>query len=73
MLKSKQNINLVVIIKLKVICQKNNLTEQLGIELIPYKKAVELAFDKINSEEILSTKNLLILMELASELFHFQC
>lgn len=51
----KLAIHLVDSMKVEVICSKNNLAEQLGIELITYKKAVELAFEKIDSNEIASS------------------
>jgi uncharacterized protein YbjT (DUF2867 family) len=39
--------NLVDSMKVEVVCTPNNLTQLLGIELIPYKKAIVMAFDKI--------------------------
>ncbi len=40
-------VNLVDSMKVDVVCRPNNLSEQLNIELLPYEKAVKLAFDKI--------------------------
>ncbi len=39
--------NLVESMKVDVICRPNDLAKQLNIELLPYEKAVKLAFDKI--------------------------
>lgn len=47
--------NLVESMKVEVVCAKNNLAELLGIELIPYKKAIAMAFDKIEQNEVVSS------------------
>jgi uncharacterized protein YbjT (DUF2867 family) len=47
--------NLVDSMKIKVICQKNNLAELLGIKLLTYEQAIELAFDKIEQNQVLSS------------------
>jgi len=47
--------NLVDSMKVKVIAQPNNLCEQLGIQLISYKKAIFMAFDKIEQNEVISS------------------
>ncbi len=48
-------VNLVNSMKIDVICRPNNLAEELGIELIPYEKAVQLAFDKIQQNMVVSS------------------
>ncbi len=48
-------VNLVHSMKVNVVCRPNNLAEELGIELIPYKTAVELAFTKIEQQMVLSS------------------
>ena len=47
--------NLVASMKVEVVCRHNNLAELLGIELIPYKKAIAMAFDKIEQNEVVSS------------------
>jgi uncharacterized protein YbjT (DUF2867 family) len=47
--------NLVDSMKVEVVCRPNNLAEVLGIELIPYKKAIAMAFDKIEQNEVVSS------------------
>ena len=47
--------NLVDSMKVEVVCTPNNLTQLLGIELIPYKKAIVMAFDKIEQNEVVSS------------------
>jgi uncharacterized protein YbjT (DUF2867 family) len=47
--------NLVDSMKVEVVCRPNNLAEMLGIELIPYKKAIAMAFDKIEQNEVVSS------------------
>jgi uncharacterized protein YbjT (DUF2867 family) len=47
--------NLVDSMKVEVICKKNNLPELLGIKLINYTKAIEMAFDKIEQNEVVSS------------------
>jgi len=48
-------INLVDSMKVNVVCRPNNLAERLGIELIPYNEAVELAFQRIEQNMVLSS------------------
>jgi uncharacterized protein YbjT (DUF2867 family) len=48
-------VNLVNSMKIDVICRPNNLAEELDIELIEYKHAVELAFDKIQQNMVVSS------------------
>lgn len=47
--------NLVDSMKVEVVCRPNNLAQMLGIELIPYKKAIAMAFDKIEQNEVVSS------------------
>lgn len=47
--------NLVASMKVEVVCKPNNLSKLLGIELIPYRKAIEMAFDKIEQNEVVSS------------------
>jgi hypothetical protein len=47
--------NLVDSMKVEVVCRPNNLAEVLGIEMIPYKKAIAMAFDKIEQNEVVSS------------------
>ena len=51
----KLAINLVDSMKVEVICKENDLAERLHIKLIPYKDAVQLAFDKINQQDVISS------------------
>jgi uncharacterized protein YbjT (DUF2867 family) len=48
-------VNLVNSMKVDVICRPNSLAEELGIELITYKEAVQLAFDKIQQNMVVSS------------------
>ncbi len=48
-------VNLVDSLKVEAICQEHRLTELLGIEVLSYKDAVRLAFDRIEQNEIVST------------------
>ncbi len=48
-------VNLVNSMKVEVICSENNLNKIIETDLIPYKEAVRLAFDKIRQEEVLSS------------------
>lgn len=48
-------VNLVDSMKIPVIAKKNGLAEELNITPIPYRKAVELAFQKIEQDEVLSS------------------
>ncbi len=47
--------NLVDSMKVEVICRPNHLAEMIGIQLIPYKKAIAMAFDKIEQNEVVSS------------------
>ena len=47
--------NLVNSMKVEVICKPNNLASTLGIKLIDYDKAIQLAFDKIEQNQVLSS------------------
>jgi len=47
--------NLVDSMKIDVVCRPNNLAAQLGIELLSYKEAVGLAFQKIEQNEVISS------------------
>ncbi|SDC22524.1 SDR family oxidoreductase [Pedobacter soli] len=49
--------NLVDSMKIDVIPQKNSLSKDLGIRLIPYKKAISMAFEKIEQNLVLSSWN----------------
>ena len=44
--------NLVNSMKVEVICKPNNLSSTLGIKLINYDKAIQLAFDKIEQNQV---------------------
>ncbi|MEZ0451810.1 hypothetical protein ABTW24_09400 [Sphingobacterium thalpophilum] len=47
--------NLVDSMKVEVICKPNNLAEQLGIKLINYRGSIQLAFQKIESDSVVSS------------------
>lgn len=47
--------NLVDSMKVDVVATPNDLHRQLGITLIPYKQAIDIAFDKIEQNMVLST------------------
>ena len=47
--------NLVNSMKVEVICEPNNLAKLLGINLIKYEKSIEMAFDKIEQNQVLSS------------------
>ena len=51
----KLAVNLVDSMKVEIICTRNHLPEDLGIELISYKDAVNRAFDRIGQQEVLSS------------------
>lgn len=51
----KLAVNLVDSMKIEVIAKNNELEKMLGVEPIPYKKAVELAFQKIDQNNIISS------------------
>jgi len=48
-------VNLVDSMKVNVVCRPNNLPEEMGISLISYKEAVEIAFEKIEQQAVLSS------------------
>ena len=50
----KLAVNLVNSMKVEVVCKENKLREMLGIQLLSYKEAVELAFVRIEQQEIIS-------------------
>jgi uncharacterized protein YbjT (DUF2867 family) len=47
--------NLVDSMKINVICRPNSLEQQLGIELLSYKQAVEIAFQRIEQNMVVSS------------------
>ncbi len=47
--------NLVESMKVEVICSPNNLAEILGVDLLPYKKSIAMAFDKIEQNLVVSS------------------
>lgn len=47
--------NLVDSMKINVICRPNSLAKELGIELIAYKQAVEIAFQRIEQHMVVSS------------------
>ncbi|ANE51709.1 SDR family oxidoreductase [Flavisolibacter tropicus] len=47
--------NLVDSMKVKVVVRPNDLGKHLGIQLISYKKAIAMAFDKIEQNEVVSS------------------
>lgn len=47
--------NLVDSMKIEVICTKNELAKELSIELIDYKTAIKMAFDKIEQNHVVSS------------------
>lgn len=47
--------NLVKSMKVEVVCHENDLEELLEIELLTYKEAIMLAFDRIAQQEIISS------------------
>jgi len=48
-------VNLVESMRVPVVAKDNRLEKMLGIKLIPYKKAVELAFQKIEQNNVISS------------------
>ncbi|MDX1639063.1 MAG: SDR family oxidoreductase [Balneolaceae bacterium] len=48
-------VNLVNSMRVPVVAELNDLKDKLGLELIPYKKAIQLAFDKVEQQEVLSS------------------
>jgi uncharacterized protein YbjT (DUF2867 family) len=51
----KLAVNLVNSMKIEVVTRNNDLAELLGLRLIPYREAVELAFQKIEQNNVLSS------------------
>jgi len=51
----KLAVNLVNSMKVEVVCKENDLQELLKVDLLSYREAVELAFDRIQQQEILSS------------------
>ena len=47
--------NLVESMKVEVICKPNNLAQLMGVHLFNYKEAIEMAFDKIEQNEVVSS------------------
>jgi uncharacterized protein YbjT (DUF2867 family) len=47
--------NLVNSMKVEVICEKNDLTQLLGITLIDYDTSIKMAFDKIEQNQVVSS------------------
>ncbi|MNV29554.1 hypothetical protein D3C71_1207830 [compost metagenome] len=47
--------NLVDSMKVEVICKPNNLADELGITLINYRQSIQLAFQKIESDNVVSS------------------
>jgi uncharacterized protein YbjT (DUF2867 family) len=47
--------NLVDSMKVEVIGKANNLAQQFGIELIPYKRAISMAFTRLEQNDVVST------------------
>ncbi len=48
-------VNLVNSMKVRVVCENNQLSEMLDIELISYEEAIRLAFDKVEQQEVISS------------------
>lgn len=51
----KLAVNLVNSMKVEVVCKENDLQELLKVDLLSYREAVKLAFDKIQQQEIVSS------------------
>lgn len=47
--------NLVDSMKTEVICRDNRLRELLGVHTIPYREAIQMAFDKIEQNQVMSS------------------
>jgi uncharacterized protein YbjT (DUF2867 family) len=47
--------NLVESMKVEVICTPNNLAQIIGVDLLPYKKSIAMAFDKIEQNLVVSS------------------
>ncbi len=64
--------HLVNSMKVEVVCKDNNLEKMLGIKPVSYDKAIELAFDKIEQHQVLSSwKDALTSHDLERGLSHF--
>ncbi len=48
-------INLVDSMKVNVVCRPNHLAEDLGLKLLSYRQAVDMAFQKIEQNEVVSS------------------
>lgn len=48
-------VNLVNSMKINVVCRPNDLAEKFGIRLLPYREALEIAFEKIEQQAVLSS------------------
>ncbi|MEP6748255.1 MAG: SDR family oxidoreductase [Bacteroidota bacterium] len=48
-------VNLVDSMKVNVVCRPNQLPDDLGIQLLTYRQAVEIAFQKIEQNEVISS------------------
>lgn len=48
-------VKLVDSMKVEVVCRPNLLAQKLGIELLPYRQAVQLAFDRIKQQDVVSS------------------
>lgn len=51
----KLAVNLVNSMKVEVVCKENDLQELLKVDLLSYREAVKLAFDRIQQQEIVSS------------------
>jgi uncharacterized protein YbjT (DUF2867 family) len=51
----KLAVNLVNSMKVEVVCKDNKLGELLGVNLLSYEEAVQLAFDRVAQQEIVSS------------------
>jgi len=51
----KLAVNLVNSMKVEIICRPNDLAGQLGIRLIPYREAVDMAFRQIEEDNVVSS------------------
>jgi uncharacterized protein YbjT (DUF2867 family) len=51
----KLAVNLVDSMKVEIVCSENNLDQLLNIKLINYEESVQMAFDKIEQHEVLSS------------------
>jgi len=51
----KLAVNLVNSMKVEVVCKENDLKEMLKLDLLTYRESVEMAFDKIKQQEIISS------------------